>query len=244
MTNRDQFECWQVGHSPLTIAKKSRDENLTDPNVIIVMLRQPRGKDLRTDPIWEFGSFGLTGCHRRNLLNPRKAVGSNLDGSILAFAQGGKRGGLSEVRLVHVTPPVKLIRRGCLVEATWQPFNMPLAYDSAPLLIDNDGNSDAPLIKQIINEARRKTPVARFASKFRARCRPLCSDIGRQVIASYQTCVQRGATVARCYVDSLPFRPTCIDQDREGTYEKRLVKLENCFWDEKLFASKGSKSCG
>jgi hypothetical protein len=44
--------------------------------VVVVLLRQPRKdiSEMRTDPFWEFGSFGLTGCHQRNLLHPKKAT--------------------------------------------------------------------------------------------------------------------------------------------------------------------------
>ena len=40
--------------------------------VIIVLLRRPRrdAAERRTDPMYEFGSFGCTGCHRGNLMNP------------------------------------------------------------------------------------------------------------------------------------------------------------------------------
>ncbi|MDE0241882.1 MAG: hypothetical protein OXQ84_17115 [bacterium] len=177
---------------------------MTDPKVIVVMLRQPKGDDpreMRTDPLWEFGSFGCTGCHRRNLMNPRKVA--ELDGSRLAFAQGGD----SEIRLVHVTPPVTMIHHGSFAEAVWQPQDMPLAYDSAPLLVDNRGDSDLPVLMEMIDDVRRNTPVARFASKFRSRRKPLPADIGRHLIASYLGFRQRGAVVAQCYADSLPFPP-------------------------------------
>ena len=188
---------------------------MTDPKVIVVMLRQPRRDDpreKRTDPMWEFGSFGCTGCHRRNLMNPCKMA--ELDGSRLAFAQGGD----AEIRLVHVTPPVTMIHHGLFAEATWQPPDMPLAYDSAPLLVDNRGDSDFPVLIEMIDDVRRNTPVARFASKFRSRRKPLPADIGRHLIASYHSFRRRGAPVALGYADALPFLPPRIDEDRKGTY--------------------------
>lgn len=63
------------------------------PKVIMVTLRRPNLSvpgEMRTDPLWEFGSFGLTGCHKRNLMNPRNV--DILDGARLAFAQGGEDG--------------------------------------------------------------------------------------------------------------------------------------------------------
>ena len=49
---------------------------MAEHRIVIVMLRQPRLEDpseMRTDPLWEFGSFGCTGCHRKNLMNPEEA---------------------------------------------------------------------------------------------------------------------------------------------------------------------------
>ena len=193
-------------------------DTVTDPRVVVVMLRQPRRhNDSRTDPLWEFGSFGCTGCHRRNLMNPRKV--EELEGCRLAFAQGGD----SEIRLVHVTPPVRMIHHGAFAEATWQPPEMPLEYDSAPLLVDNRGGSDFPVLLEMIDEIHRNTPVARFASKFRSRRRPLPADIGRHVVAAYDGFRQHGATVARHYADSLPYPPPLIDQDREARYHSLLA---------------------
>jgi hypothetical protein len=62
------------------------------------MLRRPGKNDRRTDPFWEFGSFGCTGCHEKNLLHPMNCQIRN--GDRLAFVQGGKCG----LRLLLVTP--------------------------------------------------------------------------------------------------------------------------------------------
>ena len=59
----------------------------SEAGVIIVMLRRPRKNDPRKDPFFEYGSFGLTGCHRTNLLANKAAAGCRL-----AFAQGGPSG--------------------------------------------------------------------------------------------------------------------------------------------------------
>jgi len=62
------------------------------PSVIIVLLRQPRSdsKEKRSDPYWEFGSFGATGCHNRSVMNPKRI--EELNGRQFAFAQGGDKG--------------------------------------------------------------------------------------------------------------------------------------------------------
>ena len=136
-----------------------------DPNVVVVMLRRPKHHDpteMRTDPFWEFGSFGCTRCQYRNLMNPCKL--HELTGSRLAFAQGGD----AEVRLVHVTPPVRTLHHVLFGEAKWHPPEMPLSYKSAPVLVDNHGGTDVPALIHMIDEVRRSSPVARFASKFRS----------------------------------------------------------------------------
>ena len=193
---------------------------MNDQRVVVVMLRQPKCHDpeeKRTDPLWEFGSFGCTGCHQRNLMNPRRA--DELHGSLLAFAQGGD----FEVRLAHVTPPIRIVHHhGLSAEATWQPADMPLAYESAPVLVDNHGGSDVPALIEMIDEVRRSTLVGRIASKFRSRRQPLPADVGRQLVAAYRSFRERGATVARCYTDALPFPPPRIDRDRERTYASLL----------------------
>src|SRR5205814_8322552 len=57
-------------------------------------------------PLWEFGSFGCTGCHNRNLMNPNRLT--ELSGARLAFAQNGDLG----IKLVHLTPPVSVVHHG------------------------------------------------------------------------------------------------------------------------------------
>ena len=164
-----------------------------DPNVVVVMLRRPKHHDpteMRTDPLWEFGSFGCTRCHSRNLMNPRKL--HELSGSRLAFAQGGYEG----VRLVHVTPPVGIVHHGVFGEAKRHPAEMPLTYKSAPVLVDNHGGTDVPALIHMIDEVRRSSPVARFASKFRSTRTPLPADVAGQLVAAYRTFRERGAAVA------------------------------------------------
>jgi hypothetical protein len=91
------------------------------------MLRRPRLDDpneMRTDPLWEFGSFGCTGCHRANLMNPAKLT--ELHGARVGFAQNGPHG----IKLVHLTPPIRTLHHGSFGEAKWSPAEMPLTYAS------------------------------------------------------------------------------------------------------------------
>jgi hypothetical protein len=179
------------------------------------MLRQPRLDDpneMRTDPLWEFGSFGCTRCHRTNLMNVRRL--SELTGSRFAFAQNGPLG----IKLVHLTPPIRTLHHGMFGEAKWQPAEMPLCYGSAPTLVNNFGASDVPRLLDMLSGVKRESPVAQFASTFRSRRQALPDDVANQVTEVYRRFRQRGATVARTYVDALPCRPPLIDPDREATY--------------------------
>jgi hypothetical protein len=194
---------------------------MDEARVVLVMLRRPRLADpneMRTDPLWEFGSFGCTGCHRTNLMNPRKL--SDLNEARLAFAQNGPHG----IKLVHVTPPVRMLHHGSFGEAKWSPAEMPLSYDSAPTLVTNQGFSDIPNLLDMISGVRRGSPVAQFASKFRSRRLPLPASIGERIIAMYDRVRSRGGSVAHSYVDALPWSPPRIDNDREATYRRLLLR--------------------
>jgi hypothetical protein len=84
--------------------------------MFVVMLRRPRKNDRRSDPFWEFGSFGCTGYHGKNLLHPKNCQIRN--GDRLALVQGGKGG----LRLLLVTPPVKCIKYAIgRIEVRWVP---------------------------------------------------------------------------------------------------------------------------
>jgi hypothetical protein len=189
--------------------------------VVLVMLRQPRLGDpneMRTDPLWEFGSFGCTGCHRRNLMNPANLT--ELDGARFGFAQNGHHG----FKLVHLPAPIRTLHHGSFGEAKWSPAEMPLTYASAPTLVNNLGFSDVPLLMGMLEGVRRNSPVAQFASKFRSKREPLPPLVGEQVIAVYERMRTDGGSglVARSYVDALPYDPPRVDDDREATYQRLL----------------------
>lgn len=192
---------------------------MDEPKVILVMLRQPmshRPNEMRTDPLWEFGSFGCTRCHRRNLMNPKKLT--ELNGVRFAFAQNGDLG----IKLVHVTPPLTMLHHGSFGEAKWAPAEMPLSYASAPTLVNNSGESDIPGLLDTISDVRRRTPVAQFASKFRSRRLPLEASLGKSILKTYRRFRRNPAGVSQSYVDAMPFKPPLVDGDREATYQQLL----------------------
>lgn len=200
------------------LAEITGEVSSTD-EVILTMLRRPRRSDpseQRNDPFWEFGSFGLTGCHGRNLLHPRRA--HEHEGRRLAFAQGGPDG----FRLVHVTPPISVRHHGGVCELRW-PAAMPLAYATAPIIIDNAGRTAFPALLEEIEGVRRSTPVSQFASKFRVRREPVTEMLAAQLVEGYAATLASGACRARRYTDALPFPPPRTDTDREATYRSFLA---------------------
>ena len=115
-----------------------------------------------------------------------------------------------------------MVDHGEFGEATWKPIEMPLAYDSAPLLINNDGASDTPKLIEMLIEVHRNTLVRKFASKFRSRRTPLAANVGRELIDIYGMFRGRVSNISSHYIDALPYPPPCVDKDRRRTYEGLL----------------------
>ena len=190
--------------------------------VIIVHLRRPRLSDpdeRRSDPFWEYGSFGLTGCHSRNLMNPKKS--SELNDTRFAFAQGGKLG----MKLVFISPPIKIAPHERPCEATWRPVRMPFSYSAAPLLIGRDGDTEFPLFKRFLKGTDRGSWLGKFSSRFRSRRQPVETKLSEELVRVYER-ERRSASqsrFARDYVDALPYPPPKEDSDRELTYSELLA---------------------
>jgi hypothetical protein len=194
---------------------------VTENRVIIVHLRRPKreAEEMRSDPFWEFGSFGITGCHSKNLMNPKNAA--KLEGVRLAFAQGGKHG----TRLVHLTPPVKIARNQIGIEALWSPAKPPFRYDAAPILApaaSDNRKSQFPKFAASLRTIRRGTSAGQFASKYRSATSYLEDEFAKELIKIYDEKRSRAlrSELARSYVDALPSLPPRIDIEREQTYAK------------------------
>ncbi len=199
---------------------------MDQPRVFIVHLRRPKSasenpNEMRSDPFWEFGSFGCTGCHSTNLLSPRNAP--KLEGNRLAFAQGGRDG----FRLVYLTPVVHVRNMGTRFEILWSPKSMPFKYRTAPVLVANDGRSDIPLLKDMVSKANRGTLEGAFSSCFRSRAMPLIAPIADQLIEAYETARSgKNAGLAECYSEALPYPPPIIDMQRETTYQMFVARIK------------------
>lgn len=191
-------------------------------DIVLVMLRVPNKgnpNEKRSDPFWEFGSFGCTGCHRTNILNPKRLA--EMEGKRLAFAQGGSGG----IRLVYLTPPVSGHHHQNGAELKWRPHQMPLKYNSAPIIINNAGHSDVPAVLEELADVNRRSLVAKFASKFRSRRQPLAVGFARQIEKVYVNFRKRKGALAERYEEALPFDPPAIDRKRARTYRAILADL-------------------
>ena len=141
---------------------------MVEPKVFFVHLRRPRSarvdpNEQRDDPFYEFGSFGCTGCHSKNLFHSRHA--DELEGARLAFVQGGRMG----FRLVFSRHPSRFGKWDNRCEAKWTPRKMPFKYTEAPILAWNDGPGDFPLVEKFARATNRTTLEAGLSSRLRSK---------------------------------------------------------------------------
>jgi hypothetical protein len=198
-----------------------------------VMLRQPRGNnDQRADPFWEFGSFGCTHCHRNNLLHPKHC--QITDGDRLAFVQGGRRG----LRLMLLTPPIKRLGyvggnpTGC-VELRWDSTQKPFSYERAPSLFETPSPGIPGLFPRLydsLSHTDRSTIDAKFASRFRARSRPLESELASELDAGFNIILKSAneSDFITHYEEALPWCGChSTPSDRRRDYRQLLQVLTN-----------------
>lgn len=196
------------------------------------MLRQPGKDDSRTDPFWEFGSFGCTGCHDKNLLHPKNC--QITDGDRLAFVQGGHLGS----RLLLVTPPVERFDHAGgspkgRVELRWDFGKKPFRYDCAPSLFESPSPRQLGLFPKLAGDvagAHRTTIAAKFASRFRARTRPLEPEFARELVNGFKARVAAATSsdfIGR-YNDALPWCDCPrSSSDRRSDYRRLLRGLKH-----------------
>ncbi|MCC6285549.1 MAG: hypothetical protein IT439_09665 [Phycisphaerales bacterium] len=196
---------------------------MSTQRVIVVHLRQPKRSDpneSRADPFYEFGSFGCTKCHSRNLMHPRRA--HELDGARFAFAQGGPLG----FRLVHLSPPARVVKHRDRCELVWTPAESPFRYDAAPVLVNAAGESDFPALLANLRRVFRATWPARFSSAFRSRRTPLPATVADEIVRVFDRKRAKVSpdALAASYVDALPYSPRKPDGDRETTLAELRAK--------------------
>lgn len=191
----------------------------------LILLRQPRAKstgDMRRDPFWKFGSFGLTGCHNKNLLHPKNI--ELLRGQSVGFVQGGKDG-FKLVNLIHDIIPSP---HNSKCEINWKNKEMPFKYENAPKIIDNLGNSDFPQIKSFIKEVNRNTWMGKFGSKFRTYSKKLPEKISNEFFKVFQSSLRESSPddFAKFYYEAINRTPPVIDKNREASYRQLLEEAK------------------
>ncbi|MEM9882612.1 MAG: hypothetical protein AAF800_06825 [Planctomycetota bacterium] len=223
--NPPKFVNWLKSQHPTLLNKNNPDSPTADISpdhrVVVVHLRRPNranATESRDDPFWEVGSFGCTGCHRRNLMNPKRL--DELHDVRLAFAQGGDLG----YRLVMLTPPVTVTHYSDRGELRWKPPAMPMRYELAPLILDNSGATELPQLANLCGHANRTTRVAQFASCFRSRRRPIPAAVAAEVIRVWEA-KRNEAYLATSYEQAMPYPPNLIDKHRHENYAKRIAVL-------------------
>jgi hypothetical protein len=199
---------------------------MAEAPVYIVHLRRPNMADpdeRRSDPFYEYGSFGCTGCHSSNLLHPRHAA--QLEGARIAFAQGGRLG----TRLVFLTPPITIRQWADRCEVRWKAGCMPFRYECAPILVSSAEASDFPKLARLAQQTACLTPEAGFASLFRSRAKPLDPVLAIEVIVQYERLQKSAPRTAFCssYAEALPYKPPCIDMERGKTYRRQIARLRS-----------------
>jgi hypothetical protein len=217
--NAERFYHW---FQKQKVTLMNTNNSVQDSHLFIVHLRRPTREpgEMRKDPFSEFGSFGLTKCHGRNLMNLQNA--DDLNGSRLAFVQGGHQG----AKLVYLKPRITITRHSDRLEAGWPPDEMPFKYHDAPILVSNFEKSAFPKLESVAKRGAAKTPEAQFASNFRARATRMDESSARELIQVYRSKRRRApaSAIARTYIEALPWPPPSPDAVRVLTYEKLLTE--------------------
>jgi len=154
-------------------------------------------------------------------MHPKRA--DELNGIRLAFVQGGHK----IMKLVYLSPPIEAIRHKNAVEARWEP-SMPFNFISAPLIINNCGETMFPQLKQTFFSANRDTWVRKFSSRFRARRNTLPDSVTKELTRRFDLIYANGnGYLAKTYEQALPFNPVKIDRNRLNTYKELLLKANS-----------------
>ena len=213
-------------------------------SVVVIKLRAPRNQqDARFDPYFDLGReacFGITGCHRSNIMHPLR-IRSNLLGRRVAFVQQGfdAHTGVSQQRLVFLTPVLghrNFDEVGTGTDGVallkWNGLKLkPLKFASAPILVSNDGRG-VPELVRLSASTRRSTPVAGFGSLFRTRVEPLPARISLSVVKAWAKRIEVAETdpdqhFAKSYSETMSPPPDTVDTDRNASFQQffeRAVK--------------------
>jgi len=196
-----------------------------------IMLRRPRTErphEMRSDPFFCYGSFGLTGCHAKNILNNKRI--ESLEGRRVAFLQGGPKGGF---RIVMITPPLKIKKHKFVNEITWDHNKaIPFKYEHAPVFmsqVDGKPVTNFPSIQGFVQDVNSQHWVSKAMSKFRTRSEALPEEIAREVYAVHENFerVAPAHYLALDYTETLPYLPNTIDHGRRANFNMHRWLADN-----------------
>ena len=189
--------------------RASQDGN----RLFFIHLRQKEKRnDPRTDPKYERGNFGTTGCHGANLMAPHRIEDRLKPGDRIAFLQGGmsRDPSVSTIKIAFLTPPLSTVRpviincedreveRGVIEwEPQWDHMRKrPLRFRYQLDLLDRPAELEftpaermmLACINDTILTAKRRKKAARISSCMRSLCRgiPIDSKNARTVIDRYE----------------------------------------------------------
>jgi len=197
--------------------------------LFVVYLRKPcRKTDSRDDPYWEFGSFGITGCHSNLTKNAELGVGEVGTDDRLAFIQGGRYG----CKLILVTPAVSRKRYGKTgVELCWSKVSIPFCYDSkhAPMLAGPEmPEVNLPELGKLVNKTNCTTAMGKLASCLRSSCKPLDKIVADELIKIFEEAKKKGSESSdfiKEYYDALPSKINLLTKEqRKHKYKSAKEK--------------------
>jgi hypothetical protein len=105
-------------------------------------------------------------------------------------------------------------------ELLWTPTAMPFKYGSAPVLVRNSGDSDFPMLKDMMEGTLRSTLEGGFSSSFRTRTLPLVEQVALELVAVYES-RRKGApahSICETYDEAFSNPPPLSDRHRKTTY--------------------------
>jgi len=202
--------------------------------VFIAYLRAPRRipDEKRSDPYYELGSYGITTCHCRDLMHPKHA--EVLKGSRIAFVQPG----YGHTRLVFLSPLIHTTKTYDVInpkpnkcvsctEALWEPITRPLKFEKAPLICNNEGETDFPLLMKYVDNVNQPSPVSKLMSKFRGRARVLEDNLGNEIVEVFESHIGKNPLdiFAEHYWETMPNPPPKIEKEREKVYNNYKSRL-------------------
>lgn len=138
---------------------------------------------------------------------PRGASRRIEDGDRVAFLQGGR----AEIRVVGLSPLLRIAGSLNQIELTWDKTYRPLPYSSAPLLINNARESAFPAVFAALrlNDTNRTTFCGAAASRLRSRSTEVSHELSQEIVRWF----------AAARLPRISIYPQAIQSESESWYQ-------------------------